>query len=354
MRSKTFLRLGIVAAFACLGAFVAWRRNVSGENAIALSVDAGDLSVGELWETEKYRLSLPVRNNGSQPITVRKYDTSCGCSHVSSPEMTIPAGETSHVFLDINLVDVGEQSSAVVRDFELALAASTDAGMDRIGWVVHGKVKRVLEVGETDISFEGARELIRGYSYAESVEIISHFPLASLEAVCSPSVAEVVLEDRGSEPQKFTLLVAPHANLEVGRHVGEISLVGVLPNGDRVLRTIAVRATVRPSIIAEPLAIRLDGAEADRSGNGVLVTLTSAIGEGFRIERMDSEATLGDLQQVSSNELREVHSFRLVPSQEVSGHSLLTFNTRSADDELEIVTVPVDVASQEKVHGEAK
>src|SRR5262245_40520295 len=75
-----------------------------GERADGLAVDPQHLNFGEVWEDGAFGWVLPVENRGPSEVAIERFATSCDCTSIDPPSLTIPAGETRAVRLQLNLL----------------------------------------------------------------------------------------------------------------------------------------------------------------------------------------------------------------------------------------------------------
>ena len=68
-----------------------------------LTVPPERLNFGEVWETDRLELTLPVTNLGPEPVTISSWRTSCDCQNVEPQAATIESGKTLKFKVTIRL-----------------------------------------------------------------------------------------------------------------------------------------------------------------------------------------------------------------------------------------------------------
>ena len=69
-----------------------------------LMIPTDNLDMGEVWEAKDFSWRLPIRNLSDRTIEIRKFLSSCVCTAIDPPRLSIPPGETVMVNLVLDLM----------------------------------------------------------------------------------------------------------------------------------------------------------------------------------------------------------------------------------------------------------
>jgi hypothetical protein len=77
--------LGILFLLACCSAAFWWGANMDSRvrpNG-GLIVNESHLNFGEVWETDKFEITLPIQNPTEKNVQIARFDSTCGCASIT-------------------------------------------------------------------------------------------------------------------------------------------------------------------------------------------------------------------------------------------------------------------------------
>ena len=110
-RIELTLGLLVLAAIVGAGIGLTLARNTPVDP--GLSIEAGALDFGAVWEQPAYRHSFTVANPTDRPIRVADFQTGCGCTTVEPRSFTVEPGATQTLTATLNLAGYGGKAFSV-------------------------------------------------------------------------------------------------------------------------------------------------------------------------------------------------------------------------------------------------
>jgi hypothetical protein len=254
--------------FACIGAgglFVGfygggqWRTGMLPDSeALAIPQDA--LTIGNAWADPDLTCVVPLANQSRHAINITKIAASCECTSIGDFSKVMAAGSSQPLRLNLDL------TKSINSRFAVALTAyfSVDGGEFSKTWDLTAEVKDLsYQVGPDTIRLTGtwppSEEVI-----SQDVTVALPFDIASVEATCTPAIADVAIIRSGESRGALTAQLSAKSTLDIGIHAGMLSLYPVF---DGELRTEAfinrpkialpVIVTVLPNVRTLPDRLRL-------------------------------------------------------------------------------------------------
>ena len=294
MSRRTLLLVAILSV-AALGGLLAAKR-VSfvtakpGIPPVALDIEPRYLDFGEVWETDRFEWSIPIRNREPHPVELTGLTGSCGCSVTESTALGIPPGETRTLKLTLDLRPQScIRAGGDTRAFASAIRVTVLGGAKprQATWQLHGIVKRPLRVPAA-VTFGRRSEL----TLPLAPLVIPVEPLTAIRSValeCSSPHFAAAVRPVSESPLRLELVVTPAADLKRGAVSGTITLAAITPDGQALPSLeLPVSAEIVPDIEPTPTAIHFGardvGAEVTET-----IGLWSLSNRPFAIERCEAE-----------------------------------------------------------------
>lgn len=244
----------------------------------ALTVDPAHLDFGEVWETDKFEWSAPVRNHTDSSLLVSAYSSSCSCVSASSTKL-IPANTTAPLTfrVDLRAVACAGTMPQALRDTKIQVSLRGDTAPEKpVAVELRGRVKSAIAVPMRTVDFG---RLALNTSKSRVLSLHELVGLKELNAV--PGTASVLAELKPISPGKWELHLRPTATAVAGRHETAVQLVPVTSSGERVPPiTIAVVYDVLPDIQADSPFVALGTGRVGETLRGTF-TVASASGRPF-------------------------------------------------------------------------
>jgi hypothetical protein len=213
----------------------------------ALTIDPQYLDFGEVWETDQFEWTVPVRNQTESPLQASAHGTSCACVSPSSTKM-IPAGGTAPLAfrIDLHATACASAEPQAVRDTKIRVAISRDTSPTEkpVTVELRGRVKSAIVVPARSIDF--GRFAATAAPKPRIVPIRSLIELRNLGV--SVEGASVTAELKATAPGQWELQVRPTMT-QVGRHEAKVRLTPTTAAGAQIPPvTIPVVYDVLPDI----------------------------------------------------------------------------------------------------------
>lgn len=294
------LRIWFVGAVVICSAYFLLHRYyffpvVDNEIFSGLEVPSGALDIGEVWETEEFNWTVPIKNRSGNPIEIAWFSKSCSCVAIEPESFTIQAGETREIRLKI---DLASNSASSTRDLAVSLSPrlKTDSDGAAIGpeWKVSGRILRA-------ISLTGRGNFGRHSEFEQPLPIISTSigilePLASLSATCNSPDFTASIDFSPHNTTTATLRLAAKSPLPVGKFGVTVGLHPVLKDGKALpVRHVQFEGEILPDVESAPPTLQVGGrylnetieetiALRSLTGRHITVVRTEVVGEGIAVE----------------------------------------------------------------------
>lgn len=201
-----------------------------------LMIPTANLDIGEVWEEKDFVWQLPIRNVTRDTIEIRKFITSCGCTAIDPPKLTIQPNQTAIVKATIDLTH-RSYAEAGLSERPLGISLHPITSRSRPGergWQVHGTVHSRVTLDAKSVHF--GEEPVRGQAAVKRRVLATvHVPCQDLEAKANPLVATASVKRRESDPSRFEITIAVNPEMLPGNFQTNARISVVTPNGDREL-----------------------------------------------------------------------------------------------------------------------
>lgn len=119
---------------------------------------------GDVFLSRKHVFELPIRNLGAEPIHIKSFSTSCSCTSVSPPNLTLAAGETVQLKLTVDLTKSQPPSSHEdAWPFRVNIHPLTDLGAPMIApWSIQARVRQAVSLAPSRLLYEATSALELG------------------------------------------------------------------------------------------------------------------------------------------------------------------------------------------------
>lgn len=258
--------------------------------AVPVVAEPKALDIGEVWETDRFAWAVPLTNSGPQAVTLTDLRGSCDCGTVEPSTLTLPPSGTQTVRLVLDLRSQSCQvTAAPIREFSTSLRATAKAGDEAavpMSWLIHGKVKRPLQVSA--VVFGKCSDLARPLPPL-TVPIESQMVLENLRVESGTPDFRAVVRPVFGNSTRYELVVTPLPSLGRGTYSGSLTLTPVAVGGATLpIVRVPVSAEVVPDIEATPERV-LVGARDTRTEVTEVVCLRSLSGRSFVVEQVLAE-----------------------------------------------------------------
>lgn len=295
MRSLTLicLVLSMVAAGMWIGSVPKDEQEIATE----LTVPASALDFGKELEQKQFVWSIPIENSSEKDIHVEKFIASCRCASVSPDSVTIPAGESVTVTLELDLTMIdGSGNQEFEHEFGMTLAPICSPPLkSHVGWRIVGRVQSVLLLDRYVAINES--NLVHGYDFGGvTVPIKSANVVRDVLVECDESLLSAHITP-GDEDCTFKLEAIPRKTLPIGAHKISVQLLPLLDGGYRgpavpmtVFANVVQGIRASPEVVSAgvvPVGDRVDAP----------VTLSSRNGRPFQVLDATSSDGPVDIQR---------------------------------------------------------
>lgn len=302
----------------------------------ALTVDPAHLDFGDVWESDKFEWSAPVRNRTETALQVSAYSSSCSCVSASSSRL-IPAGESAPLTFRIDLRAVACASAAPqhVRDANIRVGIARDSAPTEAVTAVElrGRVKSALAVSARAVDF--GRLALNG-TKSRVVTVRGLVGLRELNATVDGTA--VIAELKATGAAQWELHLRPTATAVVGRYEAKVKLEPITTNGERVPPvTLAVAYDVLADIQPDSPFVPLGAGRVGETLRGTF-TVASSSGKAFPAPTCDG-ATLAPAHTTPQSS----YTFQIAHEVAALGNQTVPVVVRGRDADGHPFEVRVDV-----------
>lgn len=226
-RRRTLTMMIIVASCAFAWFMGTTARRVGVKNA-RLVVPEEYLNIGDVWEDNNYKWTIPVQNNSNKDINVKKFIVSCSCvSSIEPKSAIIPMEKRVDVQIVFDLTGrSAEQIDSKERPFEVSLLAlmESDGVQYRSGWAIRGKIQSRITVNPLVLYTGNVRK--GELSTMEPVTVSVHVPIKDLLLDYNRNELKIKKTQlsSGEGMKKFLLDVNISDNLPIGAFKSPIKI----------------------------------------------------------------------------------------------------------------------------------
>ena len=252
-----------------------------------LQIDATGLNIGEVWETDNFVWTVPVRNRGSRPIRVASFKSSCSCVAASSPTPIGP-DETVDVKLQIDLRNRCAMAPLqAVRDVEFKVYLGSDSvPAGRLTPIeLRGLVRSAVAISARSVDL--GRLPAATAPKVRDIAVRALLGLRDLKATSESASVRAEVKPTGTGT--WVLRVSAVPNLSPGKYRSTVRLQPFLSSGDTVPSVgIPVEFDVLGDVQPDS-AVMLLGTHTVGSTVEGRITLYSLSGRPFTVHRWCAE-----------------------------------------------------------------
>lgn len=258
---------------------------------LTLHIDSKHLDFGDVWETDQFEWTIPIRNTDTRQAELIGLAGSCNCGSVEPAAMSIPPGETRTLRIKIDLrPKAGAKVEPTGRPFATTISGVFKNGTDLpapVSWNLRGRVKRVVRTVPT-VEFGLLSEL--GVPFRPLVIPVEPVvDIASITVSVSVPEFQAALRPRTGAESGWALVVTPGPGLKRGAYKGTVTLMPVGHGGTPLTSLqLPLSAEVVPDVEAAPGAIFAGGREVGAEVTETL-TLRSLSNRPFVVDRAEAE-----------------------------------------------------------------
>jgi hypothetical protein len=254
-----------------------------------LAIDPAALALGEVWETPRHVVTIPVRNVSGQARTVREFARSCSCVGVAPPTLTLQPVQTATLTVSADLTAREPHHRGLARrtaTLRIQPVFEGDAAPSD-GWAVTVDVRSYLSLDAPALVF-GDDLVAGGPAKTRKLRLTAHVPLARVEAEADSPAVAVRVEPDG--PGRYAVVVTPRPDLPVGPFRCGVAVRPVTADGvTRPAVPFEVSGAVGSPVRVSPRAVLVG--EVPVPGPVVAEVVVSLPGgDGWAVARIEADA----------------------------------------------------------------
>jgi hypothetical protein len=309
-----------------------------------LMIPAANLDFGEVWEEKGFDWRLPIRNLTSNTVEIRKFSTSCGCTAIEPPKLSIQPGETATVQLTIDLTHRSYAEAGLARrPFAISVHPITpSARRGSAGWQIHGTVRSRVTVDEKSVHF--GEEPIHGQqAVTRKLRATVHVPCQDLEVTLNPSVATATVKRHEDDPSRFEITIAVNPDLPPGHFQTDAKISVLTPSGKRELALLLpIAGEMQPEVRLLPARVVLAPAPIGDSVEAIVTLQAPPEAEAAvdHIEIDDPSLRVGPAR-IEGHPAGRAYRFRQYVGKEGDQRSTVRFIIRKPNTGK--ITLPIEV-----------
>jgi hypothetical protein len=309
-----------------------------------LIVAAADLNLGEVWETDSFWCSLPLRNDTEAEKCITDFQTSCGCLQVEPRAVTIRPHQTTTIRLKLDLShrtmqEINRVERPFAVEFRPLLRTTPSYGP---GWRLHGTIKSRLIVDALALHF--GESFIQGQTPpTRQLTASLHVQADGVVARVDPPLASVAIVRNEQEPTRLTLQVTPSDTLPVGPFKATVTLEVVDETGASGFGAILpVAGEVRPEVCPLPAQLFL-GAHPVGSTAEATMILQVPQGKAWIVDHIETDSPDMHIEKIAVEGLASGRAFRVRQDVKKLGDqsSVIRFVVREGEHAPKTVTTKV-------------
>ena len=224
-----------------------------------LQADPKALDLGEVWETPKHTVVVPIKNAGGESRTITDFGTACDCIAVEPRTPTLTPGQTSEVRVTLDLTHrLSYQHGLARRPLSVKLSPVFQGDFTATpGWEMRGVVKSRVTLETVRLAF-GDKCTQGGPPASRKIRVRVHEPLERLEASADPDAAFVRVEPIADTLRQYSVIVTPNPDLPVGSFRFDVPIQAVTADGTaHPCASIEVTGEMQPSVRVLPRMVLL-------------------------------------------------------------------------------------------------
>lgn len=235
-----------------------------------LHVDATDLFLGDIKASSELTHSLTITNTSSRSVEISDFQTSCGCTAVIPPNITIPAKQAKRIDVAIDLATYREHAAPL--SVRITPVASVDEHVIRQKpWIITGRVIAPCVLTARELSFVGAAGLEQG-APAMTLAVRATVSSDEMSILAVPTDPRDIVEVKKVRPEEFAIAVTPSSDRPLGAFSSTVTLLVMDGRGNTISsRELKIFGEIESSLNIFPKHVALG---AQRVGSIVEQTFT--------------------------------------------------------------------------------
>jgi hypothetical protein len=263
-----------------------------------LIVPPSSLSIGDVWETSAYEMTLPIHNTSGHELEINGFATSCDCTKITPSRLLIPAHEMRHIHLVLDLTSRipedrnqanGKKAEANSRDVTISLLPKVTAlAPEHIEeWAITARVRSALRLSSSEISFESRSRLAQPWG-SRAITVTDLVGVEQLTVTSTSPNFLVTIERASMEGRDHIIRVRPSVPLPIGHLRAQVRIASRLTSGKELpAQEVPVFGEVLPDVCAAPhtlaFGVQPVGAVAQET-----FTLLSRSGSAFYVQSVQA------------------------------------------------------------------
>jgi hypothetical protein len=240
-----------------------------------------------VWETDRFELVVPIRNNSAASVRLTEWRNSCNCLSVEPPSLEFGPDETKPVTVTIDLASKLRMNPTAAQVVAVPLSGTLGDGTT-VSWRIRGVVKPLVKT-YPDLSLPLLSELAQPYPGRHvDLEFIEPVLIESLDSD-SPFVTASLRESAAATRTACPIELKLDGAIPIGEHRFTLSVQGTVGSSrQRVVKLLGGVVRVAPDVQGDPGQVvfpaKTIGDESEET-----VVLKSLTGRGVSIEAVAVE-----------------------------------------------------------------
>jgi hypothetical protein len=338
--------LGVSFVAAYWGGITAreWHKPPPVEVVEGLAIPAADLDMGEVWEEKGIAWRLPIRNQTDATVEIHDLLASCGCTSIEPRKLSIPAGETATINLQLDLTHRTYSDAGLAeRPFAVMLRPVVGASQPRgPAWKLHGTIKSRVTVDPLAVDF-GERPIHGQTPVTQKIAVAVHVPCRGLDVVVVPNVATAAVHRRSDDEAKFDIVLAANPDLPPGRFQADVRLITVSPDGEKALGvTVPLSGIMQPEVRLLPARLLLEAKPIGEVAEAV-VTLQASPDVKVAVDHIEVDSPDLRVEPVTVEGIPAGRAFRVRQTVKKDGEQVSEVRFVIREPDKKLITLPVQV-----------
>jgi hypothetical protein len=279
-----------------------------------LTAEPASLNFGAVWNSDRFRWTLPIQNTSETTITVKGVDGSCSCTSVRPTAFVLKPGQRLELALTYDLASRTRDADSTTVPFENGIVAHGPDDKPIASWTVRGVVKHAFSCGPRELAF--GESLVYGQPYlSKKLDVTCVEPCRTLIATTDPHYGAAVVTNTNADHKHFQVQVAPSSSLGLGMHKFNVALSAVLQSGERLP---AVSVPIEARVVGDLRILP----EVTHFGDVTLgeareqtVSLTSRTGQPFDVASYECSSKDVSVLPIASKDAQgKVYRVKIRPS----------------------------------------
>lgn len=226
------IALGIAAIRVYFPSTTQLNKNAQSDHT-SITVDKKTLDFGEVWEQKHFSHRLLIKNTTDQPIDLTDIKSSCSCTRILEPNLSIPARDSIEIPLEIDFTKSSAKvTNEALESFEVMITARIlNSEGPPLSWTISGQVKSfaIVSIRELYVGEKGVYEQFEPRAF----ELFTKTPEIKIIAFCDKEHAIAAAIPDTVDKAKYSIQVDTRRRSSIGRFEFPLIIQGIFPDGKR-------------------------------------------------------------------------------------------------------------------------